>query len=474
MPNPVPQSAPFTPAQKAWLDGFLAGALNLQPAHGVATAAQQAAAQVTALATQNGASANTASAIVASTPLPTAPASAVPTPPTPRVEEVEKDVVPAYDRVHPFPATVLETRPLNRKDSEKDVRAVRLSLKGSGLTYEVGDALGVYPENDPDLVKEILAVLEATGEEPVITPEGMVVPARIALSKAYVITEVNEDLLMHLSHVAADPEETSRLAILADDDPEGFLDGRDVLDILHHFPSTAPTSRADIAELIASLSPLRSRLYSIASSLKAHPDEVHLTIGVVQYTRDGCNRLRKGVASTFLTERMKPGHRVGVFIHPAHSFALPENTDTPIIMVGPGTGIAPFRAFLQERQAVGARGKNWLFFGDQRRECDFLYQSELEEYVNSGLLTHLDLAFSRDQQEKIYVQNRMMENAAELWGWLEEGAHFYVCGDAKRMASDVDRMLQRIIAEQGKISAEEAKAYVARLSRTGRYQRDVY
>jgi sulfite reductase (NADPH) flavoprotein alpha-component len=184
--------------------------------------------------------------------------------------------------------------------------------------------------------------------------------------------------------------------------------------------------------------------------------------------------MRKGVASTFLTERMKPGYRVGVFIQPAHNFALPQDTDTPIIMVGPGTGIAPFRAFLQERQAVGARGKNWLFFGDQRRECDFLYQPELEKYVNSGLLTRLDLAFSRDQQEKIYVQNRMMENAAELWAWLEEGAHFYVCGDAKRMASDVDRMLQRIVAEQGKLSAEDAKAYVARLSRTGRYQRDVY
>jgi len=451
----VPQGAPFTPAQQAWLNGFLAGTLNL-PASvppAVAPAAPLAA---------------------PAAPAPVVAPPAAPIKATPRVEEPVKEAPPTYDRIHPFPATVLDIRPLTRKDSEKDVRAIALSLKGSGLTYEVGDALGVYPENDPHLVEEILAVLGATGEEPVITPEGMVVPARIALSKAYVITDCNEDLLMHLSRVAADPDETSRLALLADDDPEGFLDGRDVLDILHHFSSTMPTSRADIAELIASLAPLRTRLYSIASSQKAYPDEVHLTIGVVQYTREGCTRLRKGVASTFLTERMQPGHRVGVFIHPSHAFGLPQDGDKPIIMVGPGTGIAPFRAFLQERQAVGAKGKNWLFFGDQRRESDFLYQSELEEYLQSGRLTRLDTAFSRDQQQKIYVQHRMLENAAELWTWLEDGAHFYVCGDAKRMASDVDRALQQIVAEQGNRSAQEAKSYVAHLSRVGRYQRDVY
>ncbi len=243
------------------------------------------------------------------------------------------------------------------------------------------------------------------------------------------------------------------------------------LDLLTHFPSAR---RLTVARLIAALSPIQPRLYSISSSPRAYPEEVHLTVGVVRYTRNGCQRVRKGVASTFLAERVQPGQKVRIFVQPSHGFRPPANGDTPIIMVGPGTGIAPFRAFLQERQTLGASGQNWLIFGNQRCAYDFLYQHELEQYLRAGLLTRLDTAFSRDQSEKIYVQHRMLEHAARIWDWLERGAHFYVCGDAKRMARDVDRALHQIVTEQGRLSEAEAKSYVAALVRAKRYQRDVY
>ncbi len=385
-----------------------------------------------------------------------------------------KVVVPSYDKTHPFPATVLEVAPLTRKDSAKDVQFVSLDLRGSGLEYEVGDALGVYPENCHELVELLLERLEATGEEPVATPEGVIVPARIALLKAYVINSCSDEFLQTMSRLASDPTESSKLAELAQDDAEGYLEGRDVLDLLDDFPSVQLSSRAEIGELISSFSALRPRLYSISSSLKAHPEQVHLTIGVVRYERSGCERTRKGVASTFLSERMQRGMRAGVFVQQSHGFRPPVDDSTPMIMVGPGTGIAPFRAFLQERAATGASGKNWLFFGDQRQESDFLYQQELIEYSNSGLLTRLDTAFSRDQAEKIYVQHRMTQNGAELWQWLEDGAHFYVCGDARRMAKDVDAALQQIVAQHGGMNEADAKSYVAKMAREGRYGRDVY
>lgn len=467
----VPESAPFSPAQRAWLNGLLTEALGLNG--GAPLVPDNAVAPIAA--------APVVAPVVApisvaenSNELPSAPARTG-TPADARGEaDATRKRTLAYDRANPFPAAILEIRPLNRKDSEKDVRAVALDLKGSGLTYEVGDALGVYPENDAELVESILEILGATGEEPVITPEGSIIPARLALSKAYVINQCNEELLEHLAHIAADPAETSRLAALAADDAEDFLHGRDVLDMLRDFPSTMPTSRDDIGDIINSLAPLRPRLYSIASSLKAHNEQVHLTVGVVRFSRQDSDRMLKGVASTFLTERMQPGHKVGVFVQKAHAFGLPHDDATPIIMVGPGTGIAPFRAFLQERAAKGASGKNWLFFGDQRCDSDFLYRQELEAYVQSGVLTRLDTAFSRDQAEKIYVQQRMLENAAQLWAWLEEGAHFYVCGNAKRMARDVDKALQQIIAAQGKLDPAAAKSYLANLAKTNRYQRDVY
>jgi sulfite reductase (NADPH) flavoprotein alpha-component len=372
------------------------------------------------------------------------------------------------DRRNPFPAPFLNCLPLTRDGSEKDVRFVSINLKGSGLQYEVGDALGVFPENSPDLVETILRAMGARGDELVATPDGRTIYSYEALLRDYTITKINDRFASLLADSATDPSEGSTLRALLDNDPAGVLEWWDLLDLLEQFPSARPP----VPVMVAALSPLQPRLYSISSSLKAHPDEVHLTVGVVRFSK--ANRLRKGVASTYLTELVRPRQRVRVFLHPSHGFRLPANGDTPIIMIGPGTGIAPFRAFLEERAALGARGKNWIFFGDQRRDYDFLYREELEGYLQDGILTRLDTAFSRDQQHKVYVQHRMKENAAELWSWLQEGAHVYVCGDARRMALDVDHALHALVAEQGKMTPDAAKAYIKEMSKARRYQRDVY
>lgn len=445
-------NAPFTPQQRAWLDGFLAASLGINPTHlnGAAPSPKVQEPEKPALVTP----------VVAPVSAPVA---------APTHEEPAKPTF-IYNRDDPFPARVIHVRPLNGEDSEKDVRTVALDLEGSGLTYKAGDALGLYPENDHDLVGEILEVLGATGEEPVVTPESRIVPARIALLKGYDITRVGEGLLRLLADTAHDEDEAALLKELAEEDARDWLSGRDVLDVLRHFPSAS----AAVSEIIPALMPLQPRLYSIASSQEAFPTQVHLTIGVVRYHAN--DRARKGVASTFVAERvgLAPGQRASVFVHPSPGFRLPDSGHKPIIMVGPGTGIAPFRAFLQERRATGAMGKNWLFFGDQRQQCDFLYRDELCQYLGDGTLTRLDTAFSRDQEEKVYVQTRMLENAAELWNWLADGAHFYVCGDAKRMAKDVDNALHQIVREQGQLDEAGAKTYVQSLIKSKRYQRDVY
>ena len=373
---------------------------------------------------------------------------------------------PIYDRSHPYSARLVESRALNQPGSAKDTRLVVINLLDSGIGYKPGDALGVFPENCPDFVTELLLALGMTGAEDVPGWDGNPISLRAALTREFTITRPSPDLLDMLSRFARDPGEQAALEVMRDSE-EGAGDLQ-IIDLIRKFPS----ARIPAGDFVAALSPLVPRLYSISSSLAANPGQVHLTVGTVKY-RNSAGRDCVGVASTYLGARVQPGQPVRVFVHPSHKFALPES-DKPIIMVGPGTGIAPFRAFLQERTTTNCTAKNWLIFGDQKASTDFLFRDELEGFSRSGLLTRLDTAFSRDQDEKIYVQHRMLENGAELWAWVNEGAHFYVCGDAKRMASDVDRALRQVITQHGNLSDAQADAYVAQMIRDGRYQRDVY
>jgi sulfite reductase (NADPH) flavoprotein alpha-component len=395
--------------------------------------------------------------------------SATPAPehlPVPSLSSAAADTAVVYDRKNPFPSRLLRNLTLTRQGSAKDVRHFELSLAGSGLSYEVGDALGVFPSNCPALVSEILNVLGLDGEEAV--PAGArELPLRLALSQHYDITKPSNEFLAAAAQRAPKEDLAALLDPARKDELKRWLYGREIIDILLSLGAGFNPN-----EFVAVLKKLAPRLYSISSSLKAHPDEVHLTVSAVRYDSHG--RSRKGVASTFLADRVGEVGTAPVFIQPSHGFKPPTDPNTPMIMVGPGTGIAPFRAFLEERHAIGAKGRNWLFFGDQKRTTDFLYEDQLTTWTKDGLLTRLDLAFSRDQAEKIYVQNRMLESAVELWAWLEEGAHFYVCGDAARMAKDVDTALHTIVERAGGKSADEAKAYVARLKSDKRYQRDVY
>jgi sulfite reductase (NADPH) flavoprotein alpha-component len=374
-----------------------------------------------------------------------------------------------YSRLHPCVAPIIKAEALNRAGSAKDTRLVTFDLTGTNLKYEVGDALGVYPENCPDVVQWLLDALDAVGTEKVSAPDGALVPLREALTRHYAVTKPSERLVELLAECAKGRMDQDGLRLLADENGPGVPEGTEVLDLLLQFPSARPEPE----QFVSALTPMQPRLYSISSSQRAVPNEVHLTVGVVRFVNPR-GRQCKGVASTYLAERLKPGDKCRVFVQTSHGFRLPADGNVPMIMVGPGTGIAPFRAFLQERQATGAKGKNWLFFGDQRKEFDLLYEQELLGYQQSGVLTSLDLAFSRDQAEKVYVQTRMMQRAGEIWAWLQQGAHFYVCGDAKRMAKDVDDALKAIVVQQGGLSADDAKAYVADMAKAKRYQRDVY
>ena len=380
----------------------------------------------------------------------------------------DQPAAPIYNRNHPFPAWLVANRVLNGPGSAKETRHLEISLEGSDLSYEAGDALGVQPSNCTDLLAEKLKALGCTGEETVKDPQGKEISLRDALLHHYQITHPPLSLVQAVAERSGDAQLKRLLDPTHKTELDKYLHGREIIDFLLDFPAAkfAP------AEFVGFLRKLGPRLYSISSSPKAHPGQVHLTVGVVRYEAHG--RQRKGVCSTFFADRAEATTPIPVFVQPSHGFKLPKQTDTPIIMVGPGTGIAPFRAFLEERRAVGAKGKNWLFFGDQQKACDFLYQEHLESMLAEGSLARLDLAFSRDQKEKVYVQNRMLEAAAELWSWLEAGAHFYVCGDAKRMAKDVDAALHQLIQTAGGKSAEQAAEYVAKLKTDKRYQRDVY
>jgi sulfite reductase (NADPH) flavoprotein alpha-component len=363
---------------------------------------------------------------------------------------------PAFSKTNPFRARIQESKKLNAVGSAKAVHHVVFSLADSGLAYEAGDALGVWPCNCPAEVGEILELLGFDGEEAVPAANGASMPLRQALTCYFDISRPSAELKARLVPAGATVS-------------AGNSEPTHVVDFLRQYPSGEYTPEA----FVALLRRLQPRLYSISSSPLAHPGEVHLTVGAVHYDLGG--RARKGVCSTYLADRVVPGEsETGIFVHSNRSFRPPAAPDTAMIMIGPGTGIAPFRAFLEEREARGARGRNWLFFGDQKSESDFLYRQQLEAWRTQGLLTRLDTAFSRDQAQKIYVQHRMLEAGAELFAWLETGAHVYVCGDASRMAKDVDRALHEIIERHGGRTPEQATAYVDALKAAKRYCRDVY
>ncbi|NGY91549.1 assimilatory sulfite reductase (NADPH) flavoprotein subunit [Bacillus megaterium] len=372
-----------------------------------------------------------------------------------------------YSRTNPFKAEVLENLNLNGRGSNKETRHLELSLEGSGLTYEPGDSLGIYPENDPELVDLLLNEFKWDASESVtVNKEGETRPLREALTSNFEITVLTKPLLKQ----AAELTGNDKLKALVENREElkAYTQGRDVIDLVRDFGPWNVSAQ----EFVAILRKMPARLYSIASSLSANPDEVHLTIGAVRYEAHG--RERKGVCSVLCSERLQPGDTIPVYLQSNKNFKLPQNQETPIIMVGPGTGVAPFRSFMQEREETGAKGKSWMFFGDQHFVTDFLYQTEWQKWLKDGVLTKMDVAFSRDTEEKVYVQNRMLEHSKELFQWLEEGAFFYVCGDKTNMARDVHNTLVEIVETEGKMSREEAEAYLAEMKKQKRYQRDVY
>jgi sulfite reductase (NADPH) flavoprotein alpha-component len=377
--------------------------------------------------------------------------------------------VPGRSREKPVLATFCGARLLNKAGSEKETCHVEFDLAGIGLDYQPGDSFGIVPANDPELVAAVIDRLGCGPDAEIGDGNGHGRSLQAALREDVALSPAPDSLFELLATLTADDGARRTLQAMArGDDPAGDLEMLDVLGALEKFPAITPEPRA----LIAALEPLQPRLYSISSSPRATPGRLHLTVDVVRW-RSGA-RLRKGVASTFLADRLAPGDRVPVYIQASHGFSLPTDPTTPIIMVGPGTGVAPFRSFLHERRATGAPGRAWLFFGHQRRACDFFYEDEFAELLAAGTLTRLSTAFSRDQEGKVYVQDRMIAEGAELYRWLEDGAWFYVCGDAKRMAPDVDRALHRVVAAQGGVSDEAARAYVAQLIAAGRYRKDIY
>lgn len=371
-----------------------------------------------------------------------------------------------YNRQNPLEAELITKKVLNKAGSSKEIVHYEFSLHGSGESYNAGDALNVIALNRPDLVAELLALLDADDQQ--IEPyNGTNRSLRDLLTEDLEIRTPSKELLSELALRNGDAE-LNRL--LENNDTEAlndFLWGKDVVDLLKAYPA-----ELSAAEFISLCKPMAPRAYSISSSINKHSEEVHLTIGSVRYHSN--DRDHNGVCSTFLMDVAEVGDKVKCYFSPNKNFAVPEDNDLPMIMVGPGTGIAPFRAFLEERESRSAQGPNWLFFGDRNGATDYIYEDEITAMQESGFLTRLDLAFSRDQEEKIYVQDRMLQNGAELFAWLEQGGYFYICGDAYRMAKDVDVALHQLIAEHGQMSAKEAEDYVGLLKKQKRYVRDVY
>ncbi|PIC78970.1 assimilatory sulfite reductase (NADPH) flavoprotein subunit [Sporosarcina sp. P18a] len=383
--------------------------------------------------------------------------------------EVESPSSTQYSRTNPFNAEVLENINLNGRGSNKETRHVEISLEGSGLTYKPGDSVGIFPTNNSDLVDEIIKLGSWNAEETVeINSQGEHRALRIALLHHLEITVVTKPLLEKLSNYSKSEELKRLLNKENADELRAYVDGRDLYDALTDFGPVEASEQ----QLVGILRKLPARLYSIASSLEANPEEVHLTIGAVRYEAHG--RDRQGVCSIQCAENLEPGDTLPIYIHKNDNFRLPANSETPIIMIGPGTGIAPFRSFIEERSETGAEGKSWLFFGDQHYVTDFYYQTEWQNYVKDGTLTRLDVAFSRDTDEKVYVQHRMKQASQELYQWIEEGAVIYVCGDEQNMAKDVHATLLEILQQEGGKSLEVAEQFITQLVQEKRYQRDVY
>ncbi|MDZ7749368.1 MAG: assimilatory sulfite reductase (NADPH) flavoprotein subunit [Halofilum sp. (in: g-proteobacteria)] len=372
-----------------------------------------------------------------------------------------------WSKRNPYRASLVENLVLNGRGSAKETRHLEVSVEGSGLQWEPGDSLGVLPQNPPRDVDDVVAALGLDHDETVEGPRGEVT-LREALTHDYEITTLTRPFLHGWAELAGDE---ALDALLAEDNRDAlreWMHGRQVIDVLRAWPVTGLAAQ----DFVARLRRLPPRLYSIASSFAANPDEIHLTVAAVRY--EAHERAREGVASTFLADRVDDDTPLPVYIDHNRHFRLPGDDDAPMIMIGPGTGVAPFRAFLEEREARGAGGRNWLFFGDQHLRSDFLYQREWLKWRERGVLDRLDVAFSRDQDEKVYVQDRIRERGAELHAWLAEGAHVYVCGDAERMAPDVHQALIDVIAEHGGLSRDDAGAWLSQLQRDRRYQRDVY
>ncbi|GAA5483733.1 diflavin oxidoreductase [Haloferula sargassicola] len=384
----------------------------------------------------------------------------------PAGEETLDQTEEGFSKNRPFPSPILKNFNMNQGGA-RETHHIEFSLEGSGLVYEVGDALGLVPENDPKVVDEILANLAFNTHTDVPLPNGKEAPLREALLKHYDIGTLNKSIIKKWQPRSGSP--FLRALVEADDKAAytEFCWGRDLIDLVIDHPADF----ADGEDFVGILKKLQPRLYSIASSPNAHPGEVHLCVGIVRYESHG--RKRGGICTSYLADR-SAGATPGVFVHSNKAFRLPENPDTPLIMCGPGTGIAPFRAFLEERKLQGAKGGNWLLFGNPYQATDFLYKDELEGYVKDGTLDRLDLAWSRDQKEKVYVQHLMQQNGEELWKWLQKGAAFYVCGDASRMAKDVDDALHAVAVKHGGMSEDEAAEFVKQLKKDKRYQRDVY
>jgi sulfite reductase (NADPH) flavoprotein alpha-component len=376
---------------------------------------------------------------------------------------VQPKVEAGRSRDCPVEAKFIARKRLNKRGSQKETWHLDIDLAGTGLDYRVGDAFGVFPTNNPALADAIIKALAAPADFP-IGGRAM----RDVLIDGVSLAPAPDMLFQLFSYLTGGARRQTAKALAAGEDPDGDAATLDVLAAIEKFPGIRPDPEA----FIEALDPLQPRLYSIASSPKVDPGRVSLTVDAVRYAIKGRGRL--GVASTFFAERIEAGDKLKVYVQPAHAFGLPADPSVPIIMVGPGTGVAPFRAFLHERMATRASGRNWLFFGHQRSDFDFFYADEFAGMKSAGVLTRLSLAWSRDTDRKFYVQDRMREVGRDLWAWLADGAHFYVCGDAKRMAKDVELALVDIVAQHGARTTDEAIAFVAELKKKGRYQQDVY